>query len=183
LRGCPVSRKLLQACVAIIALATVMVYHPSAAAAAEVLGPYEIVGEPSGRCVDNPNSSTANVTMVIWTCHTPRSANQTWYFEATDSGYYWIKNQVSGKCLAVYGASTSENVQIIQYACNYGDNEEWKTRFVHRTFPGGRDYYLLENRKSKMCISVAGDSNSNGAKLVQTLCAVYFHVSAAWTWY
>jgi hypothetical protein len=41
-------------------------------------------------------------------------------------GEYWIKNQVSGKCLTIQNARTDNNAPVIQYPCNAGANEVWK---------------------------------------------------------
>jgi endo-1,4-beta-xylanase len=36
-----------------------------------------------------------------------------------------LKNESSGMCLDVPGASSSDGVQIQQYPCHYGPNQQW----------------------------------------------------------
>ncbi|MBG0563944.1 RICIN domain-containing protein [Actinoplanes aureus] len=166
-------------------LATAIVVHQSPASAATTLGPFRIVGEDSGKCMDNPNSASGNgVGQIIYTCNRNFPINQQWYFDETDSGYYWIRNRASNKCLAVSGAAVTINVAIVQYTCNNGNNQEWLPKFWG-TNPDGRDYYYLVSRggvtRDQFSIHVKNGSNSNSAALIQ-----YYQVGGSnsrWTWY
>jgi hypothetical protein len=49
-------------------------------------GPWFMRFQHSGKCIDNPNYSTANVALDQWTCVS--QSNELWYFDYvfTDSG-------------------------------------------------------------------------------------------------
>jgi Trehalose utilisation/Ricin-type beta-trefoil lectin domain len=46
------------------------------------------------------------------------STNQQWLPVSEGNGYYHFVSRASGKCLDVPGASTSDSIQLQQYACN-----------------------------------------------------------------
>jgi hypothetical protein len=161
-------KRFFQAALALAMLGAMVVLQQSPAAAA-AYGPYGMFGYQSQKCVDDPNGSTANVTMIIYTCL--GGGNQRWYLEDTDTGYYQIVNQQSGKCLTVLNASTSNNAPIIQYACNTGDNEEWTLRNAWQDQNSPYFwYYDVVNRHSGRCITVKNASTNNGASLLQYTC-------------
>jgi hypothetical protein len=76
-------------------------------------------GVASNRCLDVPNSTTANATQVdIWDCN--GGGNQSW---TLTSGK---ELQVYGnKCLDVAGAATAPGTKVEIYDCNGGTNQQW----------------------------------------------------------
>ena len=90
------------------------------ASAATVGTATPIMGGQSGRCVDVPNSSTANGTQVqLWDCN--GQANQQWNLNADGT----IGGVQSGLCLDVTGASTLNNAPVQLWTCNGGANQKW----------------------------------------------------------
>jgi hypothetical protein len=154
---------------------------PAHAAVGEVYGPYILIDQASGHCIDNPNSSTSdNTTMIVYTCsgHT----NQRWYNEtAVTNSDYWTFNEVSRKCLTAKGASTADNAAIIQYTCNSGANERWVYQSVTCNCVNGTitidghqyafdGYFKIKHLNTNRCITVKNASHTSGAALLQYNC-------------
>jgi Ricin-type beta-trefoil lectin domain len=72
-----------------------------------------------------------------------------------------IRNVNSGRCVDVFGSSTSKNANVQQYACNNGANQRWE--FIDL----GSGQYAIRNINSGMVLDVAGDSRGNGANVQQ----------------
>jgi endoglucanase len=98
------------------------------------LKPAVLVNENSGKCLDvRPNTSgnfTADTDAIQqYTCHF--GPNQQWnvlpvvaVFGTPTLGTA-IVNTNSNKCIDVPGLSTSQNVLLQQYTCNFGANQLW----------------------------------------------------------
>jgi alpha-galactosidase len=111
-----------------------------------------LVSAASGRCLDVPQSSTANGTQpVIWDCH--GGANQRW----TSSG---TTLQALGKCLdAPIGATAGAKVQL--WDCNGGTNQQWTT---------GSDG-TLRGVASGLCVDVDRNLTANGTAVLLWTCS------------
>lgn len=141
---------------------------PARSMAAVAPGQYEIEFYHSGKCVDNPGSSTANIWLDQWTCL--GFTNELWSFDLVDSSgpWYEVRNVSSGKCMNVEGGSLATKAHVIQYSCAGSfQNSQWA--FVEVT-PG--TYWLLA-KQSGLCLNVTGASLANGAKLIQYTCGYY----------
>ena len=49
-----------------------------------------------------------------------------WYLRPTGDGYYTIVGRNSGLVADVYGASTSDGAQVVQWTANGGTNQQWQ---------------------------------------------------------
>ena len=49
-----------------------------------------------------------------------------WYLRPTGDGYYTIVSRNSGLAADVYGASTSDGAQVVQWTANGGTNQQWQ---------------------------------------------------------
>ncbi|MEO3807370.1 RICIN domain-containing protein [Sphaerisporangium sp. B11E5] len=108
-----------------------------------------IRGVASGRCLDLPNSSTANGTQVqIWDCH--GGANQQW----TATGATELRT-AGGKCLDVNGAGTADGTTVIIWDCNGQNNQKWRFNSDGTITAVG----------ANKCLDVANASTANGARL------------------
>ncbi|MFF5180518.1 glycoside hydrolase family 27 protein [Micromonospora sp. NPDC000316] len=105
----------------------------------------------SGRCLDVPNSNTANGTQpVIWDCN--GAANQRW----TANGQTL---QSLGKCLdAPLNASAGVKVQI--WDCNGGANQRWTVN-ANGTISGAQ---------SGLCLDVSNNATANGTPVILWSC-------------
>jgi len=111
------------------------------------------VGAASGKCIDDPNSSTTNATqMEIWTCN--GGANQSL---VASNGTL----QVEGKCLNASGAGTANNTPIIIYTCGSVANEQFSYNASNGTIVGSQ---------SGKCITVLGAATTDGSKLILYTC-------------
>jgi len=110
-----------------------------------------LVSAASGRCLDVPNSNTANGTQpIIWDCN--GGANQRW----TVSGQTL---QVLGKCLdAPTSATAGSKVQI--WDCNGGTNQKW-------TFNSNG---TISGVQSGLCLDVNGAATANGTVVILWTC-------------
>jgi len=176
-------RRLGQGLLGLVVLAGLLVSIQSPAAAA-TQGPFIVVQPQSGKCLDVPNSTTSDVAMIIYTCGNPRRTNQQWNFVDTGGGNYWIQNRLTNKCLTVWGARIDDNISVIQYACNTGDNEEWYSESVVGYSGDPHDYYRIRNVNSDKCLQVKGAGTVNNTILVQLECdSIGIHDEQWWTWY
>jgi alpha-galactosidase len=109
------------------------------------------VSAASGRCLDIPQSNTANGTQpIIWDCN--GGANQRW----TIGGQTL---QVLGKCLdAPLGATAGVKAQI--WDCNGGTNQRW-TLNSNGTISG---------QPSGLCLDVNGNATTNGTLIILWTC-------------
>src|SRR3954468_10322077 len=89
----------------------------------ETFGPYRLRNYHSGKCLEVPGNSTANVGLDQWTCVSGRKKNEDWYLDFIDDHYFRIRNRNSGKCMNVEGNSWYAGARIIQYPCGNYQNE------------------------------------------------------------
>jgi lysophospholipase L1-like esterase len=103
-------------------------------------------GVGSGRCLDDPNSTTTNGSQVqIWDCS--GGANQRWTYTAAN------QLQVLGKCLDAYGNQTTAGTKVEIWDCNGGANQQWRFN-ADGTVTGVQ---------SGLCLDVTGAATGNGA--------------------
>jgi alpha-galactosidase len=110
-----------------------------------------LVSTSSGRCLDVPDSNTANGTQpIIWDCS--GAANQRW----TVSGQTL---QALGKCLdAPVGATAGAKVTV--WDCNGGTNQQW-------TFQTNG---TIRGNQSGLCLDVYNNQNANGTQTLLWTC-------------
>jgi alpha-galactosidase len=110
-----------------------------------------LVSAASGRCLDAPNSATANGTQpVIWDCN--GGSNQRWTVNGQTI-------QVLGKCLdAPANATAGTKAQI--WDCNGGTNQQW-TINTDGTVRGAQ---------SGLCLDVDHNLTANGTLVLLWTC-------------
>ncbi|WP_203822693.1 ricin-type beta-trefoil lectin domain protein, partial [Paractinoplanes ferrugineus] len=111
-----------------------------------------LVSAASGRCLDVPNSNTANGTQpVIWDCGT--AGNQQW----AQSG---STLQSLGKCLdAPANAAAGAKVQI--WDCNGGANQQWTLNSDG----------TIRGNQSGLCLDVDHNLTANGTVVLLWTCS------------
>lgn len=110
-----------------------------------------LVSSASGRCLDVPNSATANGTgLVIWDCNS--APNQSW--TATDGTLRSL-----GKCLdAPLNATAGTRVQL--WDCNGGTNQQW-------TFQSNG---TIRGTRSGLCLDVDRNLTANNTAVLLWTC-------------
>jgi alpha-galactosidase len=110
-----------------------------------------LVSAASGRCLDVPQSNSANGTQpIIWDCN--GGANQRWTVNGDTL-------QALGKCLdAPLNATAGAKAQI--WDCNGGANQRW-TRNSDGTIRG---------QQSGLCLDVNGAATANGTTVILWTC-------------
>ncbi len=103
---------------------------------------------------------------------------------------YRLQFAHSSKCLDVPGKSKDNGVQLIQYTCNGGTNQNWYLDYA--TTRDSINYYRIRNQNSGKCVNVAGNSSADGAHIIQWTCGAYNNeyfafvandvVGAPWSW-
>ncbi|WUH90184.1 RICIN domain-containing protein [Streptomyces sp. NBC_00433] len=114
----------------------------------------QVVGGQSGRCLDVPNSSTANGTQVqIWDCGS--GTNQRFTYTSGK------QLQVYGnKCLDASGQGTANGTQVIIWDCNGGANQQWNVN-ANGTVTGVQ---------SGLCLDANSAGTANGTKIILWSC-------------
>ncbi len=137
-----------------------------------------IVVAHSGKCLEIPNDSTANGTVIRQaTCATKSHNNrQAWVasavFQGTSSETDILEiysplgatSFLSGKCLDVEGEKTTEDENIILHDCHAGGNQRFHAR------PTGDGYYNLVALHSDKCLDLEGAKTDDGIRLMQHSC-------------
>ncbi len=118
-----------------------------------------LVSESSGRCLDVPNSATANGTQpVIWDCH--GAANQQWTLNGRTL-------RALGKCLdAPPNATAGTQIQI--WDCNNATNQQWNLN-ANGT---------ISNAANGLCLDVNLSGTANGTLVILWTC----HTAANQRW-
>jgi len=138
----------------LIIVGSLLTIGGTAASAATVGTPTPIVGSQSGRCVDVPNSSTANGTQVqLFDCSA--QANQSWTYTSTRQLQVF-----GGKCLDASGQGRTNGTQVIIWDCNGQANQQWNLN-ANGTISGVQ---------SGLCLDATGAATANGTRLILWAC-------------
>ncbi|MFE0459199.1 RICIN domain-containing protein [Kitasatospora sp. NPDC058965] len=116
-------------------------------------GSSRIVGQGSGRCLDDQNGGTADGTAVqLWDCYAGSGSwpNQQW----TRNGGTFV-NGTSGKCLDVAGGATANGTQVRQWTCNGTGAQQWQVN----------SNGTVVNPASGRCLDADGQGTANGTLL------------------
>ncbi|WP_327287761.1 endo-1,4-beta-xylanase [Streptomyces sp. NBC_01198] len=115
-------------------------------------GTRAIKGSGSGRCMDVPNSTTADGTQVqLWDCS--GNSNQQWTY-TSDSEL----RVLGSKCLDAAGTGNGVKVQI--YSCWGGDNQKWRLNSDG----------TIVGVQSGLCLDATGAATTNGTLLELWTC-------------
>jgi hypothetical protein len=111
------------------------------------------LGAGSGKCIDDPNSSTTNGTQLqIWSCN-GRSNQQ---IVATGGAL-----RVEGKCFDAPKGATGNGTIVEIWTCHGGANQNFTYNPGNGTIVG---------TQSGKCVTVQHASTANGAKLILFTC-------------
>ncbi|WP_211341523.1 cellulase family glycosylhydrolase [Myceligenerans xiligouense] len=125
-------------------------------------GSGEIVGAASNRCLDIPNSSTANGTQArLWDCS--QSSGQ--LFAHTSAG----ELRVNGKCLDAEGWGSAAGTRVVIWDCSGGDNQRWDVNSSG----------TITNVHNGLCLDANGAGTANGTQIILWTC--HGGVNQRWT--
>ncbi|GHH73540.1 hypothetical protein GCM10018793_12290 [Streptomyces sulfonofaciens] len=115
----------------------------------------QIVGGQSGRCIDIPNSTTANGTQAqLWDCH--GGTNQRWTYTASRQLMIY-----GSKCLDASGRGTGNGTAAIIWDCNGQTNQQWNVN-ANGTITGVQ---------SGLCLEAGDAGTANGTKIQLWSCS------------
>ncbi|MEU0667430.1 non-reducing end alpha-L-arabinofuranosidase family hydrolase [Streptomyces lavendulocolor] len=118
-------------------------------------GTGEIKGVPSGRCIDVPDSSTANGTQVqLRDCN--GQSNQSWTYTAAKQ-----LKVFGNKCLDAKAKGTANGTEVVIWDCNGGTNQQWDIN------TNGS----ISGVQSGKCVDAIGAGTSNGTRIQLYTCA------------
>ena len=106
------------------------------------------------------NGSTAEGTQIRQQTYASR-ASQQWKLQVNTEGFYRLLNANSTKSLDVYGASTDDLVNLIQWTSHTGQNQQWK---ITRDATG---YYVLTARHSGKAMALKNGNQTENGEIVQ----------------
>ncbi|WP_164466051.1 RICIN domain-containing protein [Actinoplanes teichomyceticus] len=86
-----------------------------------------------------------------------------WILRWLGNDYWQIRNDNSGQCLGVGGASTAEGAHVIQWPCADIPDQRWYGRRNGGT-------YEFVNQNSGKCMAVGGSGMADGAPVIQWKC-------------
>jgi poly(hydroxyalkanoate) depolymerase family esterase len=111
-----------------------------------------IVGSASGKCLDVPNSSTANGTQLqLWDCQQLTGQR----FTRNSAG-----QQVGGKCLDAEGWGSAEGTRVVIWDCSGGANQRWNVN-ANGT---------ITNVHNGLCLDAKGAGSANGTQIILWTC-------------
>lgn len=112
-------------------------------------GGTQIVGVPSGRCIEVPGSSTSNGAQTqLWDC--TGGTNQSWTYTANKQLVVY-----GNKCLDASGQGTSNGTAAVIWDCNGQTNQQWNLN-TNGTITGVQ---------SGLCLDASGPGTANGTKI------------------
>jgi poly(hydroxyalkanoate) depolymerase family esterase len=112
-----------------------------------------IVGSASGKCLDVPNSSTANGTQLqLWDCQQLTGQR----FTRNSAGQL----QVGGKCLDAEGWGSAEGTRVVIWDCSGGANQRWNVN-ANGT---------ITNVHNGLCLDAKGAGSANGTQIILWTC-------------
>lgn len=109
-------------------------------------GTMQIVGQGSGRCLDDTGTTTDGVQQIIQDCATGDS-NQYYLYSANR------ELQIAGKCLGAAGNGTANGTKVITWGCNSTASQHW-------TFHADGS---ITNDLSGLCLDVTALGTTNGS--------------------
>ncbi|MER6651780.1 endo-1,4-beta-xylanase [Streptomyces sp. NPDC000971] len=116
-------------------------------------GSGQIKGAGSGRCLDVPDSNTADGTQLqLWDCN--NATNQQWVLSGTGELKVY-----GNKCLDAAGTGNGTKVQI--YSCWGGDNQKWRLN---------SDGSIV-GVQSGLCLDAVGAGTANGTLIQLYSCS------------
>jgi len=125
---------------------------------------YSLVPQFTSKVFAIGASSQANNVPVVLYDRLAGVWDQHWMILNDSAGYVEVRpRHAPGKCLEVYGFSTSNGGSVIQWDCWGGDNQKW----IVAPSAGAPGTYDLINKYSGKSVDVPGWSNTNGTTIQQ----------------
>jgi len=112
-----------------------------------------IVGQGSGKCLDDRGNPANGIQQYIWACASG-NANQRYTYTAAK------ELQIGGKCLGAAGNGTTNGTQVITYTCNGTPSQVWN-------FDSNGN---VTNALSGLCLDVSNNATANGSPVILWQC-------------
>jgi hypothetical protein len=86
---------------------------------------YTFTAVHSGKSPDILNWSLVNGAGII-VYDDAKGANQQWYLDYAEDGWFYIRSRHSAKCLDIENSSTAAGAKIVQWDKNTGKDQQWR---------------------------------------------------------
>jgi glucosylceramidase len=116
-------------------------------------GASEIVGQGSGRCLDDTGNAANGVQQVLQDC-VSGSADQTYQYAPGG------QLEIGGLCLGANGNGTANGTTVITWSCNGTSSQQW-------TFHANGS---ITNNLNGLCLDATGQGTANGTKVQLWTC-------------
>ena len=116
-------------------------------------GASAIVGQGSGRCVDDTGNTANGVQQVLQDCISG-SADQTYQYAPGG------QLEIGGLCLGANGNGTANGTTVITWSCNGTSSQQW-------TFHANGS---ITNNLNGLCLDATGQGTANGTKVQLWTC-------------
>jgi Ricin-type beta-trefoil lectin domain len=121
-------------------------------------GPYRLVRQGAGKCLDVASAGTADGTNIQqWSCNKTKA--QTFSIEDAGDGYVYLVNDNSKKCLDVAWAGAADGTNIQLWSCNGSGAQRF---FIEHM---GNSYYRVRNANSGKCVDVSANGYADGTNV------------------
>jgi endoglucanase len=116
-------------------------------------GSHSLVGQGSGRCLDDQNGGAADGTLVqLYDCY---AGSGTWPNQQWTQTNGTPVNANAGKCLDVAGGATADGTQVRLWTCNGTGAQQWQVN----------SNGTITNPQSGKCLDADGQGTANGTLL------------------
>ena len=116
-------------------------------------GGHSIVGQGSGRCLDDQNGGTADGTPVqLYDCY---AGSGSWPDQQWTQTNGTLVNANAGKCLDVAGGATTDGTQVRLWTCNGTGAQQWQVD----------SNGTITNPQSGKCLDADGQGTADGTLL------------------
>jgi len=113
-----------------------------------------LVGQESGKCLDDRGNPANGIQQYIWTCQAGNVNQRYTYSVAREL-------QIGGKCLGAAGNGTANGTQVITYTCNGTPSQVWNF---------GSDGSIT-NGLSGLCLDVGNHATADGSPVLLWQCS------------
>ncbi|MFK4102757.1 RICIN domain-containing protein [Streptomyces sp. NPDC019531] len=79
-----------------------------------------------------------------------------------------LKNQGTGRCLAVPQASKDNGTGLIQWTCSTGAEQQWH---LEKVAGGNNDRYRVKNANSGRCLAIPSGTTTDATQAIQWTCS------------
>ena len=117
---------------------------------------YDFRCKVNGKFMEVFDRSTHNNARIIQHTSNFNSSSQEWKFKSSGNGYFFIKNEKSGKFLEAMKHGNQYDGWVYQFQFDGTDSQKWKL------IPCGNGFYFIKNKRTGKYLTTEHCSSSAG---------------------